>query len=59
MTDTKQDYEDSIKERGFVPATKNVVVQVMENTESVAKLQTEMAAVVEVLRKKLEKLEKP
>jgi DNA polymerase II large subunit len=58
MTDAKKDYEDSIKEHGFVPATKNVVVQVMDNTEAVAKLQTQMADVVEVLSKRLEKLEK-
>lgn len=57
MSDAK-DYEAAIKDKGFVPATKTVMVQVMDNTEAVAKLQTEMADVVEVLRKKLEKLEK-
>ena len=52
------EYAESIKDQGFVPATKAAMVQVMDNTEAVAKLQTEMADVVEVLRKKLEKLEK-
>lgn len=56
---TKPDeYLDSIKERGFVSATKDVMVQVVENTESVEKLRTEMDAVVAVLEKRLEKLEK-
>lgn len=52
------DYADSIKEKGFVPATKAAMSQVMDNTEAVAKLQTQMADVVSVLSKRLEKLEK-
>lgn len=58
MTDAQKDYEDSIKERGFVPATKAAMVQVVTNTESVAKLRTEMDEVIAALGKRLEKLEK-
>lgn len=52
------EYLDSIKDKGFVPATKTAVAQVMENTANIAAMQAQLDKVVEALGKRLEKLEK-
>lgn len=66
MSDHNPDaYLESIREKGFVPATRSAVVQVVTNTATleeldaaVKKLRTEMDAVVTELGRRLEKLEK-
>lgn len=52
------EYLESIKDKGFVPATKQAMSQVMENTANIAEMQDQLNKVVEALGKRLEKVEK-
>jgi hypothetical protein len=57
MSDTDA-YLETITTDGFVAATRQAVVQVYENTASLVEIEKQLAELVGLLAKRLDKLEK-